>query len=596
MSDNDEDDIVRRLSNIRERKRAAEDSEDEDDSDEEEDAPINLQEAHYNQARGSFLTHWGSSQASSVTTPSLPYWQASPSAMSVPRVVPTITNPSPPTFAPGGIMSRPLPPATTVLAPSIAPFSWAPSPVVAAAPSRSASPAVAGLLPTKGKKPPLSRRNRSKSPPTTAVRNPEEEKKLQQEIDMVVNNFHPDYRHRIECEQERDVKNLEDQELHLVAKWLNVNKPTPHKLDLAAFNSKQIRKLAQNCGVKGGGNLTLFKARKMIAMSITMGTVYSDHSIGNPKTTSTERRCNTFMRIINVCFHSDMRDRFIDLNDAKKRADYERAHGGNPVKEFWVQVSEMVNDGSLNDVLGNVLEAREGEDDRLREFVADGEFNLNDYTIQTFQSCQQNMSDCMKARENCLKAMRQSGHHSNDLWTYATTTKFTKLRKSSPPVPAKAVYYCHVICTKHPDIDGKFAPFLSERLKSDSEIDLTGNAGERSDDGNSNKRKSGVDKMVDTITTATTRIASVIEAKQSATDKDEAKLWEEYMKVAEKFLDWKDDSSKRPLLRNLAIRVTKLERQCGIPADQSITCGVVEIPSEVFTDSLATASDITNNK
>ena len=122
-----------------------------------------------------------------------------------------------------------------------------------------------------------------------------------------------------------------------------------------------------------------------------------------------------------------MRDRFIDLNDAKKRADYEQSHGGNPVKDFWVQVSEMVNDGSLNDVLGTVLEAREGEDDRLMEFVANGEFNLNDYTIQTYQSCQQNMSDCMKARENCLKAMRQSGHHSNDLWTYATTTKFTKL-------------------------------------------------------------------------------------------------------------------------------------------------------------------------
>ena len=153
------------------------------------------------------------------------------------------------------------------------------------------------------------------------------------------------------------------------------------------------------------------------------------------------------------------------------------------------------------------------------------------------------------------------------------------------------------MCSKHPDIDGKFAPFLLERLKSNLKVNLTGNAGEHSDEGNSNRRKKGVNTMVETITTATTHIAKVLEAKQATTDtKDDAKLWEEYMKVAEKFIDWKDDTSKRPLLRNLAIRITKLEKQCGIPADQSITCGVIEIPAEVFTDSLASTSDITTNK
>ena len=306
------------------------------------------------------------------------------------------------------------------------------------------------------------------------------------------------------------------------------------------------------------------------------------------------------MRIINACFHSDMRDRFIDLNDAKKRSDYEKANGGNPVKDFWVQVSEITNDSSMNDVLGVVLEAQEGEDERLMEFVANGEFNLNDFTIQTYQSCQQNMSDCMKAREACLKQMRVSGHHSNDMWTLCTNTKFTKLRKNSAPIPAKAVYYCHVLCNKHPDIDGKFSPFLSEKLKSDSEIDLVGNAGERFDDNttNNNKRKA-MDTLVQTLTSATSHIAKALETKQSVAskvDRDDGRTWDEYLKLAEKFLDMKEDRNKLPLLRNLAIRITKLERQCGIPSEQSITYGVVEIPAEVFTTSLASTSDITNNK
>jgi hypothetical protein len=131
---------------------------------------------------------------------------------------------------------------------------------------------------------------------------------------------------------------------------------------------------------------------------------------------------------------------------------------------------------------------------------------------------------------------------------------------------------------------------------------LTGSAGERSDDhsnNNSNKRKA-MDTLVQTLTSATSHIAQVLETKQidssRGVDKDDGRVWDEYLKLAEKFLDMKDDPNKLPLLRNLAIRITKLERQCGIPPEQSITYGVVEIPAEVFTMSLASTSDITNNK
>ena len=113
-------------------------------------------------------------------------------------------------------------------------------------------------------------------------KDPLEEEKHNREIDMIINHFTPEYKHKITCEEERDVKNVDDQELYNVARWLNINKPVPRKLDLASFSSKQIRKLALKCGVKGGGNLTLFQCRRRIAMSITMGTVYNDNTIANP--------------------------------------------------------------------------------------------------------------------------------------------------------------------------------------------------------------------------------------------------------------------------------------------------------------------------
>jgi hypothetical protein len=84
----------------------------------------------------------------------------------------------------------------------------------------------------------------------------EEQDQLDHDIKLVVNNFKPEYKHKIICEEERDTKNKDDKELYLVACWLPVNKPTPQRYDLASFKSTHLRKLAQNCGVKGGGNLT----------------------------------------------------------------------------------------------------------------------------------------------------------------------------------------------------------------------------------------------------------------------------------------------------------------------------------------------------
>jgi hypothetical protein len=91
--------------------------------------------------------------------------------------------------------------------------------------SRAPSPAAA----------PTKKKSGKKTPEEKA-----EEDKLQQDIDTVVNTFRVEFREYIQCEEERDVKNLEDKEYYNVAQWLKVNKPTPRKLDLSLFNSKQM--------------------------------------------------------------------------------------------------------------------------------------------------------------------------------------------------------------------------------------------------------------------------------------------------------------------------------------------------------------------
>jgi hypothetical protein len=547
----DEDDVGEKLTRIRSEQSCGQDSTNES-SDDDNDAPM----IHLLQQQ-SQLSQWQSQSQSQSQSVATLFSQDCPLTMMPPLSCP------PPSLPP----SRP---------PSLPP-SRAPSPAVSA----------------------LGTKKKAAVPKKTAEEIAEAQK-LQSDIDTVVNSFKPEYRDYIVCEDEHDAKNSEDKEFYNVARWLKVNKPTPRRLDLSLFNSKQIRKLAQNCGVKGGGNLTLFQARKKIALSINMGTVYNDDTIANPKTSFAERKVNTLMRITNACFHPEMKDRFIDLNDTKKRAHYEAAHGGNPIKDFWVQVSELTNDSSRNDVLGVVLEARQGEDDRLYDFVANGTFNLNDWTLQTFLSCQQNMNDCMKAREACLRAMRLSGHHSNDLYTYCTNVTFTKLRKSSAPVPAAAVYYCHVLCEKNPDIDGKFAAFLSEKLKSDSDIDLTGEAGVSQDGGNNKRKGIAIDSLVQTLSSATTEFAKVFADKKQSTHDADRGEWNEYFAVSEKFLEMKDQPNKLPLMCIMSIRLRMLEKTLGITSEQSVTNGIQGIPpiGDIVTVDRATRdnceSDITS--
>jgi hypothetical protein len=175
------------------------------------------------------------------------------------------------------------------------------------------------------------------------------------------------------------------------------------------------------------------------------------------RTTSSEKRTNTMLRIINACFLPQCVDRLIELNDTKSRKDYEAAHGTNPIKDFWMEVSELVND--TEDVrIGTLLHSSLEEDAHISQWLEpdcpEGTVNLSDFNVQSYSTCQATMGDLMKCRQAIIRGKQTSGEGSNDSWEYCKGNHL-KPRKNTE-MPKQAVYYCDKLCQAHTDLDHAF--------------------------------------------------------------------------------------------------------------------------------------------
>ncbi|CAB9524091.1 hypothetical protein SEMRO_1493_G277250.1 [Seminavis robusta] len=163
-----------------------------------------------------------------------------------------------------------------------------------------------------------------------------------------------------------------------------------------------------------------------IARSIQMGTMYTDLSIANPGSDAAAVRINTLIKLLNICFHADNFTAFVALNDSKGRKDYEeqplseQGVSGNPVKDFWLLVSDTMNETD-DDSFDTVLGLQEGENDRLSAWNQENGFNLKDISRgHTFKTVKQHVCDLMKSRERCRMEMKKSAFMSNDLKSDST--------------------------------------------------------------------------------------------------------------------------------------------------------------------------------
>jgi len=212
---------------------------------------------------------------------------------------------------------------------------------------------------------------------------PEEKKELPVEL----RGFKFEHKDKLTCAEEVDKNSSKHGEpctvnlARYIIAW--AGKPNEKKWDLLDLNSHQLRRLALNFGCSRVGSSSKFECRRQMALKVDSGIIYGNLDVPNATSTAHEKKVNTMMRVLNAVFSPSLVERFLKLNDNKGQKDFESAHGGSPYKEFWKDVSNMVNDTTYNEELSVVLESCEEEDERLNEMVQQGVLNLNDFTHQT---------------------------------------------------------------------------------------------------------------------------------------------------------------------------------------------------------------------
>ncbi|CAB9521714.1 unknown protein [Seminavis robusta] len=158
-----------------------------------------------------------------------------------------------------------------------------------------------------------------------------------------------------------------------------------------------------------------------------------------------------------------------------------------------------------DDSFDTVLGLQEGENDRLVHGTKKTVSTLKISAVAThYKTVKQHVCDLMKSRERCRMEMK------------------------------KSVYYCDYLCVQQPAIDGKFAAFMDEDLKSDSTVDFTGSA----DSAGSKAGKLAVSAVVESLATATTDLKEAMSQRNNATEEvSQTKSWNDYFDVGDRALE-----------------------------------------------------------
>jgi hypothetical protein len=421
-----------------------------------------------------------------------------------------------------------------------------------------------------------------------------------------LNAFRYEHKNRLKLGDEMNPRNKENPGPYTVAQFIEFGSEARGNyelFDLKTLKAEGIRKLASNFGCKGVSSATMFDCRLKMAIRCTAGTVYENLDISNPVSSQRDKKINSFVRVFNCCVSADNIDRFIRLNDGKSRNDYE-SEGGNPVKSFWVDISDQVND-SENDELLSVFQLIGGddEDEKIAEWVATGVFNVAVYNQTTHETCAQMIRDMMKATDNIVRAMKQSGHHSMEVWDYCRKTHLS-VRKGVE-IPAEVAYYVTKAVQSIDGLSGSFSSFLDNYLRCDSENlpndgdNLTAATASTSRSGQQQEAflssfQDYTDKTIASFENFQIKSNTMkqdlydLQAKQASkvaasvdADRD-TKNWEEYDRLCQRVLELstKKTTGNKLLLRNLCSRVLSIERQIGVDEASSVALEVMKTLNE----------------
>ena len=317
--------------------------------------------------------------------------------------------------------------------------------------------------------------------------------------------------------------------------------------------------------------MSKFLVRKEIALRIELGEIYDQVNAPSVRSTSVEKRVNTLFRLLNACFLPRNYKRLSKLNDNFGRQEFESVSGGNPVKEFWVEISDTVNDNDDDQITLLLFTTGNSANEHMHKLVNVDKINMNDFNTTTHKTCKENMADLMKCRQQIMRSKKTSGTHSNDTWTYLNTKHLTPRKNIlMPPLP---VYYLDLLCQEHPDMDQAYTDVLADHLKSDSSMDPSEITEDTSTTKGSDKVKEEFLRAIEQTNNymkraskdaATQRSEMLNLQKQEADQKRTAQYWTEYTSLSEKYLSLKDNFGNHKMIRNLAKRLVHLEEKIEV--------------------------------
>lgn len=219
-----------------------------------------------------------------------------------------------------------------------------------------------------------------------------------------------------------------------------------------------LRHVCKSVGLRNSGSWSKFMCRRQLAQQINNANV-AESSLNKRN----EGRTNTNCRIVNASFHPDMMEKLRWVNDAKKRSDFE---GKTTFKDFWVEISEIVND--VDDANVDIQFIVGTEKDAHLATLED-DVDLSEFNLTTPKSCQQVFSALRRVRQKMKDNMNKSGTHGNDPWDFVAVG----LRAVKQSIGFNEAYYYYTRMEEHPEVETQFQPFIDDSLKGDSFEDMS---------------------------------------------------------------------------------------------------------------------------
>lgn len=276
-------------------------------------------------------------------------------------------------------------------------------------------------------------------------------------------NFPPENIYDIHCAVEVYKQGAETLE-HRLAQYVDIETNengvlSTKRVDLQnELNLCQLRRFCRQLGLKQTGSSTKHGCRRAIAHSMEYDSELNRHGL-LPQSAEARAR-NTLMRMVNVVLGGSFIDRFLSLNDLKRRVDHET---GQMVKNFWVDAADCHNDFADNDDCQLHIVNNSNDEDLKRLINEELEpVSLQESENVTASMVQKKIMTLLKIRRLMKDNMQVSGTHSHTPLHFIDVA--INKTKGGRMFNRLGVYYFYLRAEEYSEqIDAVFQPGLSDQ-------------------------------------------------------------------------------------------------------------------------------------